>query len=388
MKNDLFREKLNHASGCIFGMVIGSGAFYKYAIQNQIDFVIAHSGSKYRQMGLPSYSGGLPYANANEMTFDLTVKELLTQNNELPILFSIIATDPSINLKSYISYLREIGVTGITNLSSISARDKELCHRLEKKGISYDAEVNAISIAHNLGMFTLGCVETPDQCKKMVAAGCDAVSVALGMSSGGFLGAEQELSLSEAVKKIRPIYKVCDSAGKKVFKLFYGGPAKTPALIHYVRTRTGSDGFLSGYNVERFFLEDKIKEGKLRSAFINPSLATMQNINYSRNYVEQTIEFIEENYRNEIEIAQIAESLNISRSYLSDLFSKTVGMSIQQYLIHYRLEQAAHLLIKTPLSIEEIASLVGYNDYPHFQKSFKKAYFCTASEYRKSNTNT
>lgn len=381
-------KKLAHTSGCVFGMVIGSGAYYQYASQNEIDFVIAHSGSKFRQMGLPSFSGALPYSNANQLTLDLATKEILPHKTEVPVLFSITATDPTIDLNEYICKLQSYGVTGISNLSSILTRGEVFSKRLEKAGISYNLEVEAIRIAHNIGMFTLGVVETPEQCQKMIDAGCDAISVALGMSSGGILGAEQELSLSEAVKKIRLVYRTCDTAKRKVYKLFYGGPAKTPALIHYVRTQTGADGFLSGYNIERYFLEERIKSGKLRSAFINPQLGSIQESDNQRHYVEKVKEYIEENYRNEIEISQIASFLNISRSYLSALFSQKEKQSIQQYLIHYRLEQAKHLLAETPLSIEDIISLVGYNDYAHFNKSFKKAYGCTATAYRKSNIST
>lgn len=53
-----------------------------------------------------------------------------------------------------------------------------------------------------------------------------------------------------------------------------------------------------------------------------------------------------------------------------------------QYLENMRLKKARELLESSPLSISDIAMMVGYNDPNYFARSFKKVYDLTPREYR------
>lgn len=89
-------------------------------------------------------------------------------------------------------------------------------------------------------------------------------------------------------------------------------------------------------------------------------------------YVEHALEFIEHNYDKNIKINDIARYIGISRSYLTNCFKKTLNLSPQDYLIHYRLDKAALLLQTTSLPVGEIAIRTGYLDPLAFSKVFKK----------------
>lgn len=82
-------------------------------------------------------------------------------------------------------------------------------------------------------------------------------------------------------------------------------------------------------------------------------------------------------------VKEMAESLNISISYLQHIYKELFGISIQQDIIHERIEYAAHLLYTTTYSVSEVAILTGYESFEHFSRQFKKITGCSPSSYRK-----
>lgn len=101
------------------------------------------------------------------------------------------------------------------------------------------------------------------------------------------------------------------------------------------------------------------------------------------NYVEEALNYIESNYCDPITIQDIADHLNINRSYLHRLFKAYTGFSIQTYLLDYRIRQACILLKTTSLSIRIISHSVSYADPLYFSKLFHQKKGLSPSEYRK-----
>ncbi|MFC5701093.1 AraC family transcriptional regulator [Cohnella faecalis] len=86
---------------------------------------------------------------------------------------------------------------------------------------------------------------------------------------------------------------------------------------------------------------------------------------------------------NPVSIAQMAKELGYHRTYLTKLFSRERGMSPVRYLQQQRMGRAK-LLLKEPLTVEEVAAATGYGDPLYFSKSFKRWVGCTPTEYRQS----
>ncbi|MCR2821536.1 AraC family transcriptional regulator [Lederbergia panacisoli] len=99
-------------------------------------------------------------------------------------------------------------------------------------------------------------------------------------------------------------------------------------------------------------------------------------------YVNKVITFIEKNYKNKITVAMIAEYIGLDRSYLSSLFNEYLKFSIQEYLIHFRMNKACSFLHNSELSIGDIAKSVGYEDPLLFSKMFKKYKGISPKHYR------
>lgn len=102
-------------------------------------------------------------------------------------------------------------------------------------------------------------------------------------------------------------------------------------------------------------------------------------------YVKKAIELIETNYSKKLKVQDIANQIGINRSYLTNLFKKTIGTSPQNYLIDCRLEKSAQLLRETQNSMVDIALEVGYSDSLAYSKAFKQKYGMSPSEYRKKS---
>jgi AraC-like DNA-binding protein len=83
-------------------------------------------------------------------------------------------------------------------------------------------------------------------------------------------------------------------------------------------------------------------------------------------------------------VVTLAEKLNVSQRYLSDMLRSITGMNTQQYLQAKMMEKARELLSTTSLTIGEIAYQLGF-EYPQsFNKFFKKQTHVSPLEYRHS----
>lgn len=88
--------------------------------------------------------------------------------------------------------------------------------------------------------------------------------------------------------------------------------------------------------------------------------------------VEQIQNYIDEYYSLPITRESLAQMLNYSVPYIAKQFKQKTGRSIIDYLIQIRIQKARQLLIHTTLSLQEVASSVGYEDVSYFIRIFKK----------------
>ncbi|WP_246073060.1 helix-turn-helix transcriptional regulator [Paenibacillus dokdonensis] len=86
---------------------------------------------------------------------------------------------------------------------------------------------------------------------------------------------------------------------------------------------------------------------------------------------------------NNISLTDLADQIHVSRTHLSALFNKEVGCTFPEYIAKYRIHKAQDVMKHTKLSLTRIAELVGYPDYVHFSKTFKKYTGLTPQNFRK-----
>lgn len=97
---------------------------------------------------------------------------------------------------------------------------------------------------------------------------------------------------------------------------------------------------------------------------------------------DRIIEYVQENYMNDLTVKELADYVHVSESYLSRLMSSKIGVSPMKYVNHVRIESAKQVL-KTDRSIDDIAVLTGFKESKYFSTVFKRQTGITPSEFRK-----
>ena len=80
--------------------------------------------------------------------------------------------------------------------------------------------------------------------------------------------------------------------------------------------------------------------------------------------------FVQQNYMKKICLAHIAESVNMSRGYLSALFRNHCGVTLTEYIHRVRMKEAERLLSSGEHSISQVGYAVGYQNYRDFHRNF------------------
>lgn len=81
----------------------------------------------------------------------------------------------------------------------------------------------------------------------------------------------------------------------------------------------------------------------------------------------------------------LAQRLNLSPDYLSDLLRKEIGMNAKDFIHHHLIEEAKHLLLTTDQTVSEICYSLGFEYPQYFTRLFKSKTGQTPQEYRHSN---
>lgn len=102
--------------------------------------------------------------------------------------------------------------------------------------------------------------------------------------------------------------------------------------------------------------------------------------------IEGTISYINEHYMLELTLPMLARRAGMSVGYFTVLFKKQTGTTLMSYLYTHRIEKAKMMFLQTDLLAKEVASRVGFIDYFHFSKVFKKKTGYTPSEFISSHS--
>lgn len=100
------------------------------------------------------------------------------------------------------------------------------------------------------------------------------------------------------------------------------------------------------------------------------------------NYADLAIQYIYKHIKEPIKIGEIANSLDISTSYLSRIFREVVSVSVNQFITTTKMERASHYLQYTNVPIQQIATRLGYSDSYYFSRVFKKEYHVSPKTFR------
>lgn len=104
--------------------------------------------------------------------------------------------------------------------------------------------------------------------------------------------------------------------------------------------------------------------------------------------LQPALDYVEKNYSERISVAQLAQLLHLSTDRLGHLFRDGVGQAPLQYINEIRLRKAMSLLKTAEYTVTEVAQEVGFFDYNHFGRLFRRRYGCTPNQVRLGKAGT
>lgn len=121
-------------------------------------------------------------------------------------------------------------------------------------------------------------------------------------------------------------------------------------------------------------------------AMVTEFTKTMHEIRMGKElsyHVRHGVDYIIQNIAKPLTGSQVADALGIHRDYLSKLFHKETGYTLQRYILHKKCETSCYMLENSTVSCTDISSFFGFASASHYIQSFKREYGITPGQYRK-----
>lgn len=244
----------------IIGGGAGTGLSAKCEEAGGIDLIVIYNSGRYRMAGRGSLAGLLAYGDANGIVMDMA-SEVLPVVSHTPVLAGVNGTDPFRLMDVFLPELKRIGFSGVQNFPTVGLIDGTFRANLEETGMSYGLEVDMIAKARGFDMLTTPYVFNEDEAAAMAAAGADIVVCHMGLTTGGSVGAETALRLSECPALVNRWAEAALKVNSDVMILVHGGPVATPEDAEFILKNTDNcHGFYGASSMERLPVEVALTE--------------------------------------------------------------------------------------------------------------------------------
>jgi LacI family transcriptional regulator len=154
--------------------------------------------------------------------------------------------------------------------------------------------------------------------------------------------------------------------------------------ISSIVTDVEKGGYEAGRLIDRFLKGEKKEPFDIIIRPIRLELRkSTEKYDIENEYINQVVNYIEDNYTTDINIETFSEMVPLSRRNLEVKFKKEMGTSIYQFILNCRIEYFAHLLLTTDRTMFDLALESGFNDCKNISRIFKKIKGYTPIEFRK-----
>jgi predicted TIM-barrel enzyme len=266
------------AGRAIVGAGAGTGISAKFIERGGADLIIIYNSGRFRMAGHSSMCGLLALGDANQIVMEMGEREVLPVVRDTPVIAGINGTDPTRRMSVLLEDARRAGFSGVNNFPTVGLFDGRIRQELEISGLGFEREVEMIRTAHELDLFTVVYVFTPDEAKAMAAVGADSVIAHMGLTVGGSNGMSTSgaFSLDASCERVQAIGEAALEENPDAIVLCHGGPIAAPQDAAYVIERTNAVGFVGASSMERLPVE----------AALTDTTAEFKNIALARATVE------------------------------------------------------------------------------------------------------
>ena len=162
-------------------------------------------------------------------------------------------------------------------------------------------------------------------------------------------------------------------AKRQSFKTFFSGNKRMTDILErivdeYLEKDTAYHVAIRGLVAELFAI-------LLRSGLVSGRVSSKSNeLLHFYEMIEPSLNYIRNNYANEITLEELAQLCNISKYYFCRIFKTVTKKTAMEYLRDYRIEIADIMLVNTDRSVTEISELCGFDDVNYFCRCYKIRY--------------
>lgn len=232
----------------------GIGLVAKAAERGGIDILMAYNTGPFRMAGHGSLAGYLAYGDSNAMTIELG-HEILNAVDDTPVIGGIGAADPFRDIPKLIDAFMAQGFSGITNVPTTGLYDGAFRAHIDATNLGYPREIDLVRMCRDRDVFTVAYAFSTDEAKAMAEAGADIIGAHVGLTSGGWIGAEATLDLDRACAATQEMLEAAKSGRPDVLVVAHGGPFEDPESVRHVFEKTDVVGYLGASSIERLPVE-------------------------------------------------------------------------------------------------------------------------------------
>ena len=232
----------------------GIGLVAKAAEHGGIDLLMVYNTGPFRMAGHGSLAGYLAYGDSNAMTLELG-HEILGVVAETPVIGGIGAADPFRDIPRLIDQMIGMGFSGITNVPTTGLYQGAFRAHIDATNLGDPREVDLVRMCRERDVFTLAYAFSPDEARAMAAAGADVIGAHVGLTSGGWIGAQQAMDIEAACAATQEMLEAARSERPDVLVVAHGGPFEDPESVRRVFETTDVVGYLGASSIERLPVE-------------------------------------------------------------------------------------------------------------------------------------
>ena len=118
----------------------------------------------------------------------------------------------------------------------------------------------------------------------------------------------------------------------------------------------------------------------LAGAFVDGTI-----IVHKGSVLQQFVNYVWLHIDGPVSLDKAAEEIGVTKAYLCHIVKKEFGVSFSGYVHREKIARASRLLVSTPMTVGEIAEMLGYTSAAYFTRVFKKQTGVLPSRYKKSN---
>ena len=232
----------------------GIGLVAKAAERGGVDLLMAYNTGPFRMAGHGSLAGYLAYGDSNAITFEVG-RQILNAVGDTPVIGGIGAADPFRDVGRLVDEMLAVGFSGITNVPTAGIYDGTFRRHIDAMDLGYPREVELVRTCRDRDVFTVAYAFTPEEARAMAEAGADIVGAHVGLTSGGWIGAESVVDLDAACVATQEMVEAARAGRSDVLVVAHGGPFEDPASVRRVFETTDVVGYLGASSIERLPVE-------------------------------------------------------------------------------------------------------------------------------------